>query len=198
MGTSPKPLPTMTRVLFLAVLAHVSLGAPLEVFGDATDAEIAEIRAGTYLEMFDENPTYNYNYKVADDTEQTYLSLEEARNDGVVTGMYSYVDPLGSLITVKYTAGAMGYTEERSEQPGFVSINPRPVSASTSSSSSGSQALVSGGSGFSSSGSSGLSSTSISSGSSSLLSGSSSQSSGTSSTSSSNSLDQSSLVSQII
>ena len=46
--------------------------------------------------MFDENPTYNYNYKVADDTEQTYLSLEEARNDGVVTGTYSYVDPLVS------------------------------------------------------------------------------------------------------
>jgi len=212
MGTSSDPLPTMTRVLFLAVLVHISIGAPLEGFGDATDAEIEEIRAGTYLEMFDENPTYNYNYKVADDTEQTYLSLEEARNDGVVTGMYSYVDPLGSLITVKYTAGAMGYTEERTEQPGFVTLNPRPVSASTSSSSSGSQGLVSGGSGFSSSGSSGLSSTSISSGSSSLLSGSSSlssgsssqssgsssQSSGTSSTSSSNSLDQSSLVSQII
>merc|ERR1712037_466959 len=200
MGTSPKPLPTMTRVLFLAVLVHVSLGAPLEGFGDATDAEIAEIRAGTYLEMFDENPTYNYNYKVADDTEQTYLSLEEARNDGVVTGMYSYVDPLGSLITVKYTAGAMGYTEERSEQPGFVSINPRPVSSSSSSGSSGTLVAdpvgsVGGGSAFSSSGSSGLSSsTSLSSGSSSLSSGSSSQSSGTSSSS----LDQSSLVSQII
>merc|ERR1712210_341120 len=207
MGTSPKPLPTMTRVLFLAVLVHVSLGAPLEGFGDATDAEIAEIRAGTYLEMFDENPTYNYNYKVADDTEQTYLSLEEARNDGVVTGMYSYVDPLGSLITVKYTAGAMGYTEERSEQPGFVSINPRPVSSSSSSGSSGSLVAdpagsVGGGSAFSSSGSSGLSSsTSLSSGSSSLFSGSSSLSSGSSSQSSgtsSSSLDQSSLVSQII
>merc|ERR1711935_847618 len=175
MGTSPKPLPTMTRVLFLAVLAHVSIGAPLEGFGDATDAEIEEIRAGTYLEMFDENPTYNYNYKVADDAEQTYLSMDEARNDGVVTGTYSYVDPLGSLITVKYTAGAMGYTEERSEQPGFVSINPRPVSSSSGSSA----ALVSGGSAFSSSGSS-------------------SQTSGTSSSTSSNSLDQSSLVAQII
>ena len=86
-----------SQVLFLAVLAHASVGAPLEGFGDATDAEIEEIRAGTYLEMFDENPTYNYNYKVADDEEQTYLSLEEARNDGVVTGMYSYVDPLVSL-----------------------------------------------------------------------------------------------------
>jgi len=42
--------------------------------------------------MFDENPVYNYNYKVADEQEQTYLSLEEARQDGVVTGSYSYVD----------------------------------------------------------------------------------------------------------
>merc|ERR1712223_755463 len=199
MGTSPKPLPTMNRVLFVALLAYISHGAPLEGFGDATDAEIEEIRAGTYLEMFDENPTYNYNYKVADDVEQTYLSLEEARNDGVVTGMYSYVDPLGSLITVKYTAGAMGYTEERTEQPNFVSINPRPVSASSSSSSSSSSGSSSG-SGFSSSGSStgssssSGSSSSLFSGSSSLSSGSSSQSSG----SSSSSLDQSSLVSQIV
>merc|ERR1712223_31326 len=199
MGTSPKPLPTMNRVLFVALLAYITHGAPLEGFGDATDAEIEEIRAGTYLEMFDENPTCNYNYKVADDVEQTYLSLEEARNDGVVTGMYSYVDPLGSLITVKYTAGAMGYTEERTEQPNFVSINPRPVSASSSSSSSSSSGSSSG-SGFSSSGSStgsSSSSSSLSSGSSSqssLSSGSSSQSSG----SSSSSLDQSSLVSQIV
>merc|ERR1712066_804130 len=198
MGTSPKPLRTMNRVLFVALLAYISHGAPLEGFGDATDAEIEEIRAGTYLEMFDENPTYNYNYKVADDVEQTYLSLEEARNDGVVTGMYSYVDPLGSLITVKYTAGAMGYTEERTEQPNFVSINPRPVSASSSSSSSSSGS--SSGSGFSSSGSStgssssSGSSSSLFSGSSSLSSGSSSQSSG----SSSSSLDQSSLVSRIV
>merc|ERR1712223_1593167 len=176
MGTSPKPLPTMNRVLFVALLAYITHGAPLEGFGDATDAEIEEIRAGTYLEMFDENPTYNYNYKVADDVEQTYLSLEEARNDGVVTGMYSYVDPLGSLITVKYTAGAMGYTEERTEQPNFVSINPRPVSASSSSSSSSSGS--SSGSGFSSSGSS--------------------TGSSSSSGSSTSSLDQSSLVSQIV
>merc|ERR1712066_162550 len=190
MGTSPKPLRTMNRVLFVALLAYISHGAPLEGFGDATDAEIEEIRAGTYLEMFDENPTYNYNYKVADDAEQTYLSLEEARNDGVVTGIYSYVDPLGSLITVKYTAGAMGYTEERTEQPNFVSINPRPVSTSSSSSSSSSGS--SSGSGFSSSGSS--TGSSSSSGSSSLFSGSSSQSSGDSSSS----LDQSSLVSQIV
>ena len=44
--------------------------------------------------MFDENPVYNYKYKVADSEEQTYVSMEEGRQDGVVTGSYSYVDPL--------------------------------------------------------------------------------------------------------
>jgi hypothetical protein len=91
------------QVLLLAFLSTLARAAPLEGFGDATDAEIAEIRAGTYLEMFDENPTYNYNYKVADDIEQTYLSLEESRNDNVVTGMYSYVDPLVSIQHVPLT-----------------------------------------------------------------------------------------------
>ena len=46
-------------------------------------------------------------YKVADGEEQTYVAMEESRNDNVVTGTYSYVDPLGSLIT----AGPMGYSE---------------------------------------------------------------------------------------
>ena len=81
------------QTLLFAALLGLATAVPLEGFGDATDEEIAQIRAGTYLEMFDENPTYNYNYKVADNAEQTYVSLEEARNDGVVTGSYSYVDP---------------------------------------------------------------------------------------------------------
>ena len=87
-------------IVLCCCAASLSLGSPLpqqiEGFGDATPEEIAEIRAGTYGEMFDENPKYAFDFKVADDVEQTYLSLEEARNDGVVTGMYSYVDPLVS------------------------------------------------------------------------------------------------------
>ena len=46
--------------------------------------------------MFDENPTYNFEYKVADDEAQTYVTMNEGRQDNVVTGMYSYVDPLVS------------------------------------------------------------------------------------------------------
>merc|ERR1712106_1177363 len=89
--------------------------------------------------------TYNYNYKVADDTKQTYMSMSEEREDNVVTGSYSYVDPEGSLITVIYTAGAMGYTEERKVQPGFVQIRPvvRPIGGLSTSSGTSSQVLSS-------------------------------------------------------
>jgi hypothetical protein len=42
------------------------LAAPQQVlgFGNASPDEIAQIRAGTYGEMFDDAPVYNYNYKV--------------------------------------------------------------------------------------------------------------------------------------
>jgi len=117
---------------FLAVfLMPLCLGSPLEGFGDATDVEIAEIRGGTYLEGFDENPQYNFNYKVADDLEQTYISRDEARDGENVRGSYSYVDPLGSLITVTYTAGSEGYQETREIQENFITINQRPANRAT-------------------------------------------------------------------
>lgn len=39
----------------------------------------------------------------------------------VVTGQYSYIDPTGALVTVTYTAGPDGYTEDRTVQEGFLS-----------------------------------------------------------------------------
>merc|ERR1712128_90903 len=117
--------------LLVVILMPLCLGSPLEGFGDATDVEIAEIRGGTYLEGFDENPQYNFNYKVADDLEQTYISRDEARDGENVKGSYSYVDPLGSLITVTYTAGSEGYQETREIQENFVTINQRPANRAT-------------------------------------------------------------------
>merc|ERR1712128_68280 len=117
--------------LLVVILMPLCLGSPLEGFGDATDVEIAEIRGGTYLEGFDENPQYNFNYKVADDLEQTYISRDEARDGENVRGSYSYVDPLGSLITVTYTAGSEGYQETREIQENFVTINQRPANRAT-------------------------------------------------------------------
>ena len=86
---------------------------------------------------------------MAADDEQTYIAHTESRdgadvsavklnssyfifdpphmNHFQVTGEYSYVDPLGNLIKVTYTAGVMGYTETREVVPNFVQIRSRPV-----------------------------------------------------------------------
>merc|ERR1712123_105272 len=132
MGQSTTEVQRSNMNKFLVVfLMPLCLGSPLEGFGDATDAEIAEIRGGTYLEGFDENPQYTFNYKVADDLEQTYISRDEARDGENVKGSYSYVDPLGSLITVTYTAGLEGYQETREIQENFITINQRPANRAT-------------------------------------------------------------------
>merc|ERR1712025_829098 len=72
-------------------------------------------------------PVYNFQYKVADDAAQTYISQEEARDGDDLSGTYSYVDADGALVTVNYEAGAMGYSETRDKQDGFVQIRAKPV-----------------------------------------------------------------------
>jgi len=76
---------------------------------------------------FDPNPQYTYSYQVAADQQQTYITHEESRDGDFVEGKYSYVDPLGNLITVTYTAGPEGYAEQRSIEAGFVQIRNAPV-----------------------------------------------------------------------
>merc|ERR1712008_175423 len=73
------------------------------------------------------NPTYNYEYQVADEEAQTYITHQEGREDNVVTGQYSYVDPYGTLITVDYIADSNGYRETRTEQKEFVQIRAVPI-----------------------------------------------------------------------
>ena len=68
---------------------------------------------------------YNFEYKVADNEAQTYISQSEARDGESLTGTYSYVNPVGSLITVEYQAGPQGYTQTSSEQAGFVQIRAK-------------------------------------------------------------------------
>jgi len=76
---------------------------------------------------FNDNPQYTYSYQVAADDEQTYIAHTESRDGADVSGEYSYVDPLGNLIKVTYSAGVMGYTETREVVPNFVQIRSRPV-----------------------------------------------------------------------
>merc|ERR1711973_739413 len=79
---------------------------------------------------------YNYEFKVADEAEQTYISANENRDGNEVTGTYSYVDPNGDLVTVIYQAGPMGYTQTLDKQVGVVDIVQRPVKNQASISSS--------------------------------------------------------------
>merc|ERR1712038_1063774 len=125
-------------------------------------------------------PVYNFEYKVADNDAQTYISQSENRDGDSLTGTYSYVNPAGALITVNYEAGPMGFSQTLDQQDGFVEIKPQPVKVS-SSSASGSRVTSSGsGSRFS-----GATSTTSNTGFSST-------------SSSSSSVDQSALIAQII
>jgi len=127
-------------------------------------------------------PEYNFEYKVADADAQTYITQSENRDGDTLTGMYSYVNPDGALITVNYEAGPMGYSQTLDQQDGFISINPQPIKAAVATSSTSS---ASGSSSSSSSEFSGATSTASNAGFS-------------SSSSSSSSLDQSALIAQII
>ena len=78
---------------------------------------------------FQPNPTFNYEYQVADEESQTYITHQEGREDNVVTGQYSYVDPFGALITVTYIADSNGYREERKSEANFLQIRGQPARA---------------------------------------------------------------------
>merc|ERR1712212_497787 len=169
----------------LAGLQTSTFSSSLSSSSSSSAAEAAE-RAAFEAELAADaevsaKPVYNFEYKVADNDAQTYISQSEDRDGDSLTGTYSYVNPDGALITVNYEAGPMGYSQTSSEQAGFVEIRPQPAKAPSSSSSFASGSKV----------------TSSSSGS--RFSGATSTASNTEfSSSSSSSVDQSALIAQII
>merc|ERR1712066_605888 len=70
---------------------------------------------------------YNFEYKIADDQAQVYITQTEGRDGDDLTGTYSYVDSRGALVTVNYEAGPMGYSETGDEELGFVEIRSQPA-----------------------------------------------------------------------
>merc|ERR1740129_526884 len=70
---------------------------------------------------------YNFEYKVAEDEDQVYITQNEARDGDELQGTYSFVDPRGALITVNYEAGPQGYSETREEKLGFIEIRSKPA-----------------------------------------------------------------------
>merc|ERR1711971_945716 len=73
------------------------------------------------------NPVYNFEYKVADDEESTYISRNEERDSNELSGSYSFIDATGALVTVDYTAGVNGYAETRSKEAGKVTMKAVPA-----------------------------------------------------------------------
>jgi len=112
-----------------AVNAAPQLGLDFSGLTSLSDTSSLSSISTAADEPFDANPSYTYSYQVADEEAQTYIAQTESRDNSVVTGEYSYVDPLGSLITVRYTADENGYRETREEQANFVQIRARPVVA---------------------------------------------------------------------
>merc|ERR1711963_1256532 len=82
---------------------------------------------------------YNYEYKVADEVAQNYISKSEARDGDNLKGQYSYVDPNGDLITVNYVAGPMGFSAVTDKQEGFVTIKAQTKGSFTNSRYAGSE-----------------------------------------------------------
>merc|ERR1712083_304716 len=133
--------------------------------------------------VVEEPAQYNYEYKVADEVAQNYISKTESRDGDTLTGQYSYVDPSGALVTVNYEAGPMGFSAVTDKQDGFVAIRAQSTGSSSS--------------GFSGSSSSGFSGSSSSGFSDSSSSGFSGASGVTGVASSSTAVDQSARISQI-
>merc|ERR1711997_982097 len=73
------------------------------------------------------DPVYNFEYKVADDVEKTYISRNEERDGNELSGSYSFIEATGALVTVDYTAGVNGYAETRSKEAGKVTMKAVPA-----------------------------------------------------------------------
>merc|ERR1712066_734508 len=73
------------------------------------------------------DPVYNFEYKVADENEKTYISRSESRDGNELQGTYSFVDAAGALVTVDYTAGVNGYAETRSKEAGKAQMKAVPA-----------------------------------------------------------------------
>merc|ERR1712051_353962 len=73
------------------------------------------------------DPVYNFEYKVADDEERTYISRNEERDGNELSGSYSFIDATGALVTDDYTAGVNGYAETRSKEAGKVTMKAVPA-----------------------------------------------------------------------
>merc|ERR1711934_235863 len=130
--------PSIAAAVEQALAAQAAAGAArVEAERRAAEAEAArleaerraaaEAAAAAAASSSNSQVKYNFEYKVAEDEDQVYITQNEARDGDELQGTYSFVDPRGALVTVNYEAGPMGYSEIREEKLGFVEIRSKPA-----------------------------------------------------------------------
>ena len=87
--------PTIAQAVQNALRGSSGFGSNRPSFGSNN--------VGVNYEPVQEQPArYDYKYSVANPGTQTYISQEESRDGLEVVGKYSYVDPTGAIVTVRY------------------------------------------------------------------------------------------------
>merc|ERR1712228_1115151 len=110
-----------------SIAAAVEEALAAQAAAEAAAAAAAAAAKANKPDTLAEPAKYNFEYKVAEDEDQVYITQNEARDGDALTGTYSFVDPRGALITVNYEAGPQGYEETREEKLGFVEIRSKPA-----------------------------------------------------------------------
>merc|ERR1712010_349390 len=118
---------TLTPSIAAAVEQALAAQAAAEAARVEAERRAAEAAAAAAASSSNSQVKYNFEYKVAEDEDQVYITQNEARDGDELQGTYSFVDPRGALVTVNYEAGPMGYSETREEKLGFVEIRSKPA-----------------------------------------------------------------------
>merc|ERR1712227_897430 len=143
--------PQIARAVAEALAAYSASTSSVSSSSSSSSTGFASGSSRNSGEDVNARAEYNFEYKVADEAEQTYISQQESRDGDQLTGSYSYVDPNGALVTVNYEAGAMGFSATTDKQDGFLSINSRNTATSSAGTASGSRSRTSSSSSSSSS-----------------------------------------------
>merc|ERR1712029_137077 len=143
--------PQIARAVAEALAAYSASTSSVSSSSSSSSTGFASGSSRNSGEDVNARAEYNFEYKVADEAEQTYISQQESRDGDQLTSSYSYVDPNGALVTVNYEAGAMGFSATTDKQDGFLSINSRNTATSSAGTASGSRSRTSSSSSSSSS-----------------------------------------------
>merc|ERR1712066_1005443 len=118
---TPSIAKAVEEALAQAATAEQAAAAAAAAEKNSFDSQVSA-DLGPYVD-----PVYNFEYKVADDEERTYISRNEERDGNELSGSYSFIDATGALVTVDYTAGVNGYAETRSKEAGKVTMKAVPA-----------------------------------------------------------------------